>query len=95
MEWENAFSPAVRALARDAQLSDGAIKPRHSRTAGRTYESFGCLNGDAIYGEWFVRQDLLEVVYDPPIFGCVQAGEPLSVERPHWCAGDDAGNFCS
>jgi hypothetical protein len=66
--WQDCFSEQVRTLAREAGLSDSAIKPRYSRTAGRTYESFGCRpQCDSIYGEWFVRHDLCEVVYDPPI----------------------------
>jgi len=94
-EWQDAFSPAVRELARQAGLSDAAIKPRYSRTAGTTYMSFGCLNCDAIFGEWFVRQDLCEVAYEPPIFGQTEAGEVFSAKRPHWCSGDGAGNYCA
>lgn len=93
-EWEDCFSPATRALAREAGLNDSAIKPRYSRTAGRTYESFGCPHCDSIFGEWFVRQDLCEVVYDPPIFGHANAGAPVSAVRPHWCAGDGTSNYC-
>lgn len=93
-EWQDSFSPAVRELARQAGLSDAAIKPRFSRTAGSTYMSFGCLACDAIYGDWFVRQDLCEVVYEPPIFGQTEAGDVISMKRPHWCAGDGAGNCC-
>lgn len=91
-EWQDCFSPAVRALAGEAGLSDSAIKERFSRTVGRSYMSFGCPSCDAIYGEFFVRRDMLDVVYDPPIFGQAQAGAPVVVKRPHWCAGDGNGN---
>lgn len=94
-EWQDSFSPAARALAGEAGLSDSTVKPRYSHTAGRTYMSFGCPSCDSIYGEWYLREDLLEVVYDPPIFAHAPAGDPVHVKRPHWCTGDGAGNYCA
>src|SRR5438034_152933 len=56
-EWADAFSPAVRELACSAGLRDVAIKVRYSRTAETAYESFGCEECDALFGEWFIRSD--------------------------------------
>jgi hypothetical protein len=93
-EWEDAFSPGVRDLARSAGLSDAAIRVRYSRTAETAYESFGCEMCDALFGEWFIRNDYLEFVYDPPIYAVADVAQTVSAKRPHWCIGDGAGNYC-
>jgi hypothetical protein len=93
-EWADAFSPAVRELACTAGLRDAAIKVRYSRTAETAYESFGCEECDALFGEWFIRNDYLECVYDPPIYAIADVGQSVSVNRPHWCTGDTTGNYC-
>jgi hypothetical protein len=92
--WTDAFSPAARELACSAGLRDVAIKVRYSRTAQTAYESFGCERCDALFGEWFIRNDYLECVYDPPIYAIADVGQPVSVRRPHWCTGNADGKYC-
>jgi len=66
----------------------GHIKRRFSRTIKRAYVSFGCANCDAIFGDWPLRDFILEnrcnenremIEVDIALPG------PYSVPVPHWC----------
>ena len=89
------FSSTVRALALSRGLSDEAVKERYSRTAERSYPSFGCRSCDAIYGDWFVRSHYLDAVYEPPVFAIEKVpGQPWLAKRPHWCVVNADGCHC-
>lgn len=41
----------------------GDIKPRHSSVVDDTYVSFGCPHCDAIYGDFYLKDDIMEEIY--------------------------------
>ena len=41
----------------------GEIKPRFSKTLGYAYPSFGCAFCDSIFGNHYVQDDIMEVMY--------------------------------
>lgn len=41
----------------------GKIKPRYSKTIGESYPSFGCAYCDSIFGNHFVQEEMLEMMY--------------------------------
>lgn len=43
----------------------GQIKPRYSKTVGKSYPSFGCAFCDSIFGDYFVREEMMELKYYP------------------------------
>lgn len=70
----------------------GEIKPRHSKTVGDTYMSFGCYQCDSIFGDWFVSESKMEAVYGygqvATIERTIRLQEAVSVAIPHWCYAD-------
>lgn len=38
----------------------GTIKPRYSRTVNDTYMSFGCIRCDSLFGEYFIRDAIMD-----------------------------------
>jgi Competence protein CoiA-like family len=70
-------------------LRVGKIKRRFSRTAGRSYNSFGCPKCDAIFGEWYRRVEQLYAGYEkenaPAIFQTEVSCRPISAPHTHWC----------
>lgn len=62
------------------------IRPRYSETLGRAYPSFGCLKCEAIFGDWFLRATMMDLMYAPPIWGVLPA-PTVQVAHPHWCVG--------
>lgn len=99
------FDPALLALVRQwlagegrgASVELGEIKPRYSRTMETSYTSFGCPHCNAIFGDWFVREAVMEAhLYDQEVAG-------FDVERPalgmagtqgHWCLPTDGVSYC-
>ena len=82
---------------RHAGIRQGKIKPRHSRTVGRSYLSFGCAACDAIFGDWFVQQALLEGrIYpeDACASFAIDAHPLARLPLAHWCLPDDRATYC-
>lgn len=85
------FDPAVRSLVEEWLASDGSsagvslgeIKPRYSKTANESYMSFGCADCDAIFGEWFVRREMLDALYDEDQLTQFEAEAPFIAPPVH------------
>lgn len=78
-------------------LNLGEIKPRYSKTVGKSYISFGCHTCDSIFGDWFVSNEELSVLNG---YGQVASFEvaisldpPIELPIPHWCY-PLSGDFC-
>lgn len=76
----------------------GEIKHRHSYTVGKEYVSFGCYSCDSIFGDFYVFEAKIDVVYDPDkIVHSVEVDldrEFMISHLPHWCLPDN-GEFCN
>lgn len=77
-------------------IAIGEIKERYSATVGKSYMSFGCSKCDAIFGDWHVREAIIDSFYDNDIEHIkidVDAADTMEEEFPHWCHPGDL-DFC-
>ena len=79
-------------------LPMGEIKERYSRTVDKSYISFGCCKCDAIFGDLFVEEAILDsMCYKEDVVECLQievnSAETMAEYFPHWCHPGDL-DFC-
>jgi len=69
------------------QIRMGQIKKRFSKTVGHSYMSFGCFKCDAIFGDWFLNEDIIEAkMYGTSFELNVEIKLPdIVVQQNHWC----------
>ncbi len=48
----------------ELQIEIGEIKSRYSKTMNESYPSFGCPKCDAIVGQFYLREDFMDLYYD-------------------------------
>lgn len=83
---------------RGKHLPMGEIKERYSGMVGHSYMSFGCCKCDAIFGDFYVREAIIDSwYYEEDIVDHleieVNASETMQEELPHWCHPGDL-DFC-
>lgn len=81
---------------KDLGLNLGQIKKRFSNTVNKSYISFGCYKCDSIFGDFYVMEAKLEVMYDPKVLthqGEIELRETIKLDIPHWCFPDNK-QFC-
>lgn len=72
------------------------VKERFSHTVGTSYQSFGCHKCDSIFGDFYVMDAKLEVMYDLNKLtyqGEIEFPNRIELEIPHWCFPEDR-HFC-
>lgn len=47
----------------ELKIRIGLIKPRYSKTVRESYPSFGCAFCDSIFGDYFVRKEMMKSEY--------------------------------
>lgn len=47
----------------EMEIKMGKIKPRFSKTVGESYPSFGCAYCDSLFGNHFVQEEMMEMMY--------------------------------
>lgn len=85
------------ATRKDLDLKLGQIKMRHSYTVGKSYMSFGCYNCDSIFGDFYVMQAKIDLMYGPnelTFEGEIELKEDIQMPIAHWCFPLNK-NFCS
>ena len=98
------FRPEIRAVAEsyvarncESKLALPVIKTRHSNTVGFEYMSFECKYCDSIFGDWYISDAEMEVIYgDGVVAQCdaiVDVAEVFTRPIPHWCY-PNSGSFC-
>ena len=98
--WESdkfVFHPEIVKKVKEYVNSDsgkhlpmGEIKERYSGMVGHSYMSFGCCKCDAIFGDFYVREAILDSWYNEEDIVDhleieVNAAETIQEELPHWC----------
>ena len=81
---------------KDLDLKLAQIKERYSKTVGDAYTSFGCYKCDSIFGDWFVMEAKLDLMYGPNELthqGEIELSENFELSIPHWCFPDNK-QFC-
>ncbi len=81
---------------KDLNLKLGQIKERYSNTVGKSYMSFGCHKCDSIFGDFFVMEAKLDIMYEPKELthqGEIELKESFELNIPHWCFPDNE-QFC-
>lgn len=70
-------------------LKLASIKTRYSNTVGDSYMSFGCHKCDSIFGDWFVKEAVMESWYGDGIIDKfkfeIDFDLNLRMDVPHWC----------
>ena len=64
----------------------GEVKERHSKTVDDNYMSFGCPHCDSIYGEWFLNDLELALMYvtDEDRMNRIQLKTPFEISLSDW-----------
>lgn len=73
------------------------IKERFSNTVGDSYVSFGCCKCDSLFGDFYVMEAKLDVMYDPNTLFCegdIELKQNIDMNIPHWCFPSN-GCFCN
>jgi len=81
---------------KDLSLKLGEIKKRFSKTVEDAYTSFGCYKCDSIFGDWFVMEAKIDVMYQPKELLCqgeIELKETVALPIQHWCFPDNK-QFC-
>lgn len=105
--WESKsmeYKPEIIELAdkfvesrKDLNIKLAQIKNRYSRTVDKSYMSFGCYKCDSIFGDFFVMEAKLEIIYGPKDLtykGEINLKENIELSIPHWCLPDNK-QFCT
>ncbi|MBL7684272.1 MAG: hypothetical protein JNK00_13015 [Flavipsychrobacter sp.] len=104
--WESnsiEYSPEIIALAerfietrKDLNLKLGVIKERFSKTVNKPYVSFGCYKCDSLFGDFYVMEAKIDVIYDPMALTYqdeIELRQNIELNIPHWCFPDNK-QFC-
>lgn len=104
--WESnnmEYRPEIIALAekfaesrKDLDLKLAQIKMRHSYTVGKSYMSFGCYSCDSVFGDFYVMEAKIDLMYGPKELtheGEIELQETIQLPIPHWCFPDNK-QFC-
>jgi hypothetical protein len=81
---------------KDLNLKLGQIKKRYSKTVENSYTSFGCYKCDSIFGDFFVMEAKIDIMYEPKELtyqGEIELNEIIKLHVPHWCFPDNR-QFC-
>ncbi|MBP7791527.1 MAG: hypothetical protein KA120_00490 [Candidatus Goldbacteria bacterium] len=75
--------------AKEKILNIGTIKERYSKTTQNSYASFGCPQCDAIFGDLFLHEAIIEAWYGGGVVDKLIIKEDfkqaLGQNIPHWC----------
>lgn len=97
LEYMPEIIAAAKKILESENLYLGEIKPRFSKTIGEKYVSFGCYNCDSIFGDYYVMEAKIDVMYDlkrKKYKREIQLNEDIIIPNlPHWCYPHD-GRFC-
>lgn len=81
---------------KDLDLKLGQIKERYSNTVSKSYISFGCYKCDSIFGDWYVMEAIMDIMYEPKKLihqGEIELNERFELNIAHWCFPDNE-QFC-
>ncbi|EDP96389.1 hypothetical protein U8527_09780 [Kordia algicida OT-1] len=79
-----------------SHLKIGEIKERYSRTTRSSYMSFGCYKCDALFGDWYLQEDIREAkLYGSEEIIYVEIESiDLKDHSFHWCY-SETKNYCN
>lgn len=70
-------------------LNLATIKNRYSNTVGNSYLSFGCRDCDALFGDFYVHEAIIDSYYGDGVIDRFSfesdANEDFKQDIPHWC----------
>jgi hypothetical protein len=72
------------------------VARRFSQTVGHDYLSFGCRSCDSIFGDWYIHEAEMEIVYGGSIAEAnvaVAMTDVFSKPIPHWCY-PEGNSYC-
>ena len=94
-------SRIVRAIENIVQDMPGInlakVKERYSHTVGHSYLSFGCSDCDALFGDFYVHDTIMDSLYGDGVAASITIPIDFDLglrqELQHWCHPGD-GPFC-
>lgn len=94
------YKPEIIELAKQfenkSNIKLATIKERHSYTVDKSYQSFGCHKCNSIFGDFYVMQAKIDVMYGPKELtyqGEIELNKRIELEIPHWCFPEN-NQFC-
>lgn len=81
---------------KDLNLKLAQIKERFSHTVDDSYMSFGCYKCDSIFGDFYVMDAKMDVIYETNKITCqnqIELRKTYDLNIPHWCFPPDR-NYC-
>lgn len=97
MEYRHEIIQEAKKILSQQNLHLGDIKQRYSKTVGDSYMSFGCYNCDSIFGDFYILDAKLGIMYDDKKIihkVGVEINEKIIFnDLPHWCYPEN-GQFC-
>lgn len=98
------YMPEILQLVQNYMKTDkgkyiklGKIEERYSNTVGHSYVSFGCSQCNSIFGDFYVREAMIESMYGDGIIdriSCeIEMNIALNMKLPHWCHPNN-GIYC-
>jgi len=89
-------TPAIRQAAEQAAIGVvvplAKLSPRSTKMSGSTYMAFSCPKCNAVSGDMYVRDTLMENGYEEPFRKVTLPVGEHGLPCPHWCLDTGAGN---
>jgi hypothetical protein len=79
------------AVATRTGLSLANLQRRRTQMSGTTYMAFCCPHCNYTFGDWFVRQFLMECAYEAPAATVTVDGPDRGLPHRHWCVDQGEG----
>jgi len=100
LEYRPEIVAAVQSFVKansNLNLNLATIKDRYSNMVETSYTSFGCYKCDKIFGDFYVMEAKMDVMYESDLITCeeeIVLQDTFTLEVPHWCFPNNGESFC-
>jgi hypothetical protein len=90
-EANSAVRQRAAAEAKRLRVAAANLGRRHSQTAGGSYTAFSCPNYGSLFGDWFLREYIMEAQAVDGFTGLTLPSNHYRIGSPHWCIDSGSG----